>query len=68
MRVSRAVPPAAGFDRVQTPGEPEARSRQQRLTDGIPLPTKTWEAIVAAAATVGVARADLPTASVRDAS
>ena len=37
-----------------TPGEPEERTRRQRLAEGIPLPDDTWAAIVAAAREVGV--------------
>ncbi len=36
------------------PGEPETRSREQRLRDGVPLSATTWEAILATAASVGV--------------
>jgi LDH2 family malate/lactate/ureidoglycolate dehydrogenase len=50
----KAVPPAPGFAEVLIPGEPEARSRQQRLRDGIPLDTTTWQALVATAEELGV--------------
>ncbi len=36
------------------PGEPEQRTRRQRLAEGVPLPDDTWAAIVAAAREVGV--------------
>ena len=36
------------------PGDPENRTRKQRLAEGIPLPDDTWAAIVAAAREVGV--------------
>ncbi len=36
------------------PGEPEQRTRQKRLAEGVPLPDDTWAAIVAAAREVGV--------------
>jgi uncharacterized oxidoreductase len=36
------------------PGEPEARSREQRLRDGVPLSAITWAAILETAASVGV--------------
>jgi len=35
--------PANGLSEVLLPGEPELRSRQQRLTEGIPIPEKTWQ-------------------------
>ncbi len=48
------TPPAPGFDEVMLPGEPEARTRAERLAHGIPIEDKAWAAIVAAAQTVGV--------------
>jgi uncharacterized oxidoreductase len=39
---------------VLSPGEPENRTRQQRLAEGIPLPDDTWAAIIATAREVGV--------------
>jgi uncharacterized oxidoreductase len=39
---------------VLAPGDPENRTRKQRLAEGIPLPDDTWAAIVAAAREVGV--------------
>jgi LDH2 family malate/lactate/ureidoglycolate dehydrogenase len=50
----KGVPPAAGFGPVMVPGEPEARVREQRTRDGIPIPADTWAAVRAAAATVGL--------------
>lgn len=57
----RAVPPAPGVECVMTPGEPEARTRRQRAVAGIEIPEETWRAIVAAAASAGLAPQDLPT-------
>ncbi|MCL4535448.1 MAG: Ldh family oxidoreductase [Bacteroidetes bacterium] len=37
----KGVPPAPGFDEVMVPGEPELRTRQQRLREGIPLADDT---------------------------
>jgi LDH2 family malate/lactate/ureidoglycolate dehydrogenase len=56
----RAVPPAQGVECVQTPGEPEARTRRQRTAGGIEVPEDTWRAIVKAAESVGLSRQDLP--------
>jgi uncharacterized oxidoreductase len=39
---------------VLSPGEPEDRTRQQRLAEGVPLPDDTWAAIIATAREVGV--------------
>jgi len=50
----KSAKPAAPGSEVLTPGEPEERTRRQRLAEGIPLPADTWAAIVAAAREVGV--------------
>jgi LDH2 family malate/lactate/ureidoglycolate dehydrogenase len=42
----KAVEPAAGFDEVLVPGEPESRSRRRRSAEGVPLPEATWQALV----------------------
>ena len=34
--------PAADFDEVLLPGEPEARSYAERVKTGIPLPDAVW--------------------------
>jgi uncharacterized oxidoreductase len=47
---TKAIPPAEGFAEVMLPGEPERRSRAQRLTTGIPLPETTWQELCATAA------------------
>jgi uncharacterized oxidoreductase len=39
---------------ILTPGEPENRTRRQRLAEGIPLPDDTWAAIIATARELGV--------------
>jgi len=41
----KSSPPAQGFDGVLYPGEPEARTRRERLANGIPLDDTTWEEI-----------------------
>lgn len=51
----KAVKPAEGFKEVLLPGEPEARAREQRLREGIPLPDDTWKAISTIASELGVA-------------
>ncbi len=38
----KAVRPAAGFDEVLLPGEPEARAYAKRSEAGIPLPEAVW--------------------------
>jgi hydroxycarboxylate dehydrogenase B len=42
----KAIPPAQGFTEVLLPGEPEQRSKAERLRDGIPVAEATWDAIV----------------------
>ena len=44
---------------ILLPGEPEARMRAQRLTEGIPLPEDTWSALLATARGVGLDVANL---------
>ena len=48
------VPPAPGTEGVLIPGQLEARSREARRREGIPVAEATWEAIREAAASVGV--------------
>jgi uncharacterized oxidoreductase len=37
--------PAAGFDSVLLPGDPELVVREQRAREGIPVPERTWSAL-----------------------
>ena len=50
----KSAKPITPGGEILTPGEPENRTRQQRLAEGIPLPDDTWAAIIAAAREVGV--------------
>ena len=50
----KSAKPATPGGEVLTPGEPENRTRRQRLDEGVPLPDDTWAAIVDAAREVGV--------------
>jgi LDH2 family malate/lactate/ureidoglycolate dehydrogenase len=43
-----------GFDRVQMPGEPEVENRARRVTEGIPVPDRTWDELIAMAQELGV--------------
>ena len=54
-----ASPPAAGVDRVKTPGEPERETKAARLASGVPVDAVTWAEIVAAGAKVKVAPRDI---------
>jgi LDH2 family malate/lactate/ureidoglycolate dehydrogenase len=49
----RAVPPASGFEQVNLPGDPEARTRAIRERDGIPIPDDLWETLTALASHPG---------------
>ena len=51
-----ASPPAAGVERVRTPGEPERETRAARLQGGVPVDAVTWAEIVAAGEKAGLAR------------
>lgn len=50
----KSTPPAPGFAEVLVPGEPEHRSRAQRLVHGIEVPATTYREIQDWAATLGV--------------
>jgi LDH2 family malate/lactate/ureidoglycolate dehydrogenase len=58
-RQVNAVPPAVGFDEVLVPGDLEARSRQKRSRDGIPVPQEVWQSLMDLAADLDVAIPDL---------
>ena len=45
---------APGVQEILVPGEPEWRTREIRLRDGLDLPDATWQAIVEAGARHGV--------------
>ncbi len=51
----KSSPPAPGHDEVFLPGEPDYKNMERRKRDGISIDGNTWEQIVAAASTVGVA-------------
>jgi hydroxycarboxylate dehydrogenase B len=46
--------PVRSGDEVLTPGEPEARTRAERLASGVPLTDDIWASIVATARQVGI--------------
>ena len=56
--VKSARPRAPGGE-VLLPGEPEQRTRAERLASGIPVDATTWEQIIASGMQVGLQRADL---------
>ncbi len=50
----KGSPPREAGGEVLIPGEPEQRSRDRRMTDGIPLSEGAWRALIAAGRSVGV--------------
>ncbi len=50
----KAMPAASENAEILLPGERGARTFEQRTREGIPIPPKTWEALVEAAQAVGV--------------
>jgi uncharacterized oxidoreductase len=46
--------PAGAGGEVLLPGEPERRTRAERLTNGVPLPNETWEALSTTARQAGL--------------
>jgi uncharacterized oxidoreductase len=57
VKAARAAPPA---QEILFPGEPEERTKAQRLASGIPVPAETWALIQATARSVGVEEARIP--------
>ena len=51
---ARSTPPAPGFDEVLIPGDLEARTREIRARDGIPVPNPLWERLMAMAESLGL--------------
>src|SRR5579863_7025430 len=50
----KSSPPRPGVERVMVAGEPERRSRDERLETGIPIDANTWKELVEAAQLAGV--------------
>ncbi len=51
--------PAAGFDRVRVPGEPEQEYQAERAASGIPIDDNSWSGIEKAARAAGLSDRDL---------
>ena len=54
--------PVKKGEEVLVPGEPELRTRKERLAKGIPLPDDTWALIIGAARSVGLDEARIQSA------
>jgi LDH2 family malate/lactate/ureidoglycolate dehydrogenase len=50
----KEVPPAAGFDEVLLPGEPERRAAERRAREGVALPEEVWEKLRGAGESLGL--------------
>jgi LDH2 family malate/lactate/ureidoglycolate dehydrogenase len=62
LRRIKGIKPAEGFDEVLVPGEPELRSAEARLKEGVPVADATWAQIVEGGRSVGVEVEALATA------
>jgi uncharacterized oxidoreductase len=56
----KGSPPCAGVDEVLVPGEPERRTRAERMARGIPLDRTTWQQLLDVARLAGCDPALLP--------
>ena len=54
LEMVKKAPTAPGFDEILLPGEPEHRSTETRMRDGIPLDEATWSDLVGAGRDWGV--------------
>jgi LDH2 family malate/lactate/ureidoglycolate dehydrogenase len=54
LRAAKRQPPADGVAEVLVAGEPEARAREQRGREGVPLPAATWAELGRVGARFGV--------------
>ncbi|EHR73405.1 malate/lactate dehydrogenase [Burkholderiales bacterium JOSHI_001] len=59
----QASPARSGFDAVQVAGDAERAHKARRTAQGIPVDEATWNEILAAAAKLGVAAADVNAAA-----
>jgi LDH2 family malate/lactate/ureidoglycolate dehydrogenase len=54
VRMIKSTAIAPGYDEVLVAGEPEWRNEQMRLSEGIPIPERLWEALAGIAGRLGV--------------
>jgi LDH2 family malate/lactate/ureidoglycolate dehydrogenase len=55
LRELKAIPPAPGYKEVMIPGEPELRTKTERLETGCPIAPETVELLTALGQRLGVA-------------
>ena len=60
----RSASPAEAGGEVLCPGDAEQRNREERLAEGVPLPSSTWQSLLEAAEDVGMAATDIEAARV----
>jgi uncharacterized oxidoreductase len=56
----KSSPRRPGVEEVLIAGEPERKSREKRLREGIPVDANTWKELRAAAEQVGVPASQIP--------
>ena len=54
VQLMKSTPAAPGFDEVMVAGDPEWRMEAERRSSGIPIAAGNWDALLKAAARVGV--------------
>jgi uncharacterized oxidoreductase len=54
----KASPPAPGVEQVMVPGDPERKSKDERLANGVPIDEMTFEELLAAGEAVGLDRSE----------
>lgn len=59
----KATKPVAAGGEVLLPGEPEERTRRERLAEGVPLPEDAWASIVGTARELGLTQARIAAAT-----
>ena len=59
VRYLHSTSPAAGFDRVRVPGEPEIDSVNERTANGIPIDDNSWAGILKSASVVGMSDSEV---------
>jgi uncharacterized oxidoreductase len=55
----KASRPATPGGEILMPGEPEERTRAERLAKGLPLDDTTWSQLLETAASVGITQAEV---------
>ena len=54
IEVAKDISPAPGFKKILVSGEPEARTRERREREGLPLPETAWQDLVTVGERFGV--------------